>query len=46
MDQSTLTAIWQQAAKTDYFRDMVRREGQSLPAHKFHAQIISLKEAA
>ncbi len=36
----------QQAAKTDYFRDLVRREGQILPAHKFHAQIISLKEAA
>lgn len=36
----------QQAAKTDYFKDMVAREGSVIPAHKFHAQIISLREAA
>lgn len=32
----------QQAAKTGYFHDLVAREGQGMPAHKFHAQIISL----
>lgn len=36
----------QQAAKTDYFRDLLAREGQILPRHKFHAQIISLPRAA
>lgn len=36
----------QQAAKTEYFRDLVARDGQVLPAHRFHAQIISLREAA
>ena len=36
----------QQAAKTDYFRDIVAREGQIAQPHKFHAQIISLPLAA
>lgn len=36
----------QQDAKTSYFRDMVAREGDTLPAHKFHAQIISFPQAA
>lgn len=36
----------QQGAKTDYFRDLVAREGSIVPAHKFHAQIISIKDAA
>lgn len=36
----------QQGAKMDYFRDLVRREGSLVPEHKFHAQIISLKDAA
>jgi hypothetical protein len=36
----------QQAAKTDYFRDLVRKQGQDVPAHKFHAQIITLPRAA
>jgi len=35
----------QQAAKTAYFKDLVAREGQPLPPHRFHAQIISLKAA-
>lgn len=36
----------QQAAKTSYFRDMIAKEGHAMPAHTFHAQIISLREAA
>lgn len=36
----------QQKAKTDYFRDMVRKEGAILPAHTMSAQIIALREAA
>lgn len=36
----------QQKAKTDYFRDMVRKEGAILPAHTMSAQIIALKDAA
>lgn len=35
----------QQKAKTDYFRDLVKREGSILPAHTMAAQIISLKAA-
>lgn len=35
----------QQAAKTDYFRDLVRKEGATLPEHTMSAQIISLKAA-
>jgi hypothetical protein len=34
----------QQDAKMDYFEDLVRKEGQIQPAHKFHAQIISIPE--
>lgn len=36
----------QACAKTDYFRDLVSREGAAIPAHRFHAQIISLPRAA
>lgn len=36
----------QQAAKTAYFDEQVRREGGLLQPHKFHAQIISLPRAA
>lgn len=36
----------QAAAKMDYFKDLVATEGSMVPAHKFHCQIISLKEAA
>ncbi len=36
----------QQAAKTDYFRDIVAKEGGVAAPHKFHAQIISLPAAA
>lgn len=32
----------QAGAKTEYFKDLVYREGQEMPRHKFHAQIISL----
>ncbi len=32
----------QEKAKTDYFRDMIAREGSALPAHRHCAQIISL----
>jgi hypothetical protein len=37
----------QSEAKTEYFKDLVWREGQPAPPpHKFHAQIISLGKAA
>lgn len=32
----------QQAAKTAYFRDLVQRDNQVLPAHRVHAQLITL----
>lgn len=35
----------QAQAKTDYFKDIVAKEGSLLVPHKFHAQIISLDEA-